>query len=70
MNTTEIQKLSAKIDNLLGIHNDLREQNKALRAAEVSWQAERVKLLQQNEVARLKIKEMIERLKKLEQPND
>lgn len=70
MNTTEIQKLSAKIDNLLSIHHDLRGQNKALRAAEVSWQTERIKLLQQNETARLKIKEMIERLKTLEQTDE
>ncbi len=70
MDLSKIQKLSAKIDTLLTLYHDMQEQNKALRVAEVNWQTERIKLLQQNEAARLKIKEMIERLKTLEQPNE
>lgn len=70
MDLTQIQKLNVKIDTLLEVYQDLREQNKALRVHEANWQAERVKLLQQNETARLKIKEMIGRLKMLEQDNE
>lgn len=66
MQEADIQSLLRKIDKLLDIHDDLREQNKAMRSAEASWQAERAKLIQQNEFARRKVNEMITRLQTLE----
>jgi len=66
MHEAELQTLMRKIEKLLDIHEDLREQNKAMRAAEASWQSERAKLIQQNEVARRKVNEMITRLQTLE----
>lgn len=66
MQEADIQSLLRKIDKLLDIHDDLREQNKAMRSAEASWQAERAKLIQQNEFARHKVNEMITRLQTLE----
>lgn len=62
----DIQGLLQKIEKLLAIHNDLRRQNDALRNSEAQWQLERVKLMQQNEIARRKVNEMIERLQVLE----
>ena len=37
-----------------------------MRNAEAAWQAERAKLIQQNEIARRKVSEMITRLQTLE----
>jgi len=62
----DIQGLLQKIEKLLAIQTDLRRQNDALKNAEAQWQLERVKLMQQNEIARRKVNEMIERLQVLE----
>jgi cell division protein ZapB len=66
MQESELQKLQRKIEKLLAIHGALREQNRAMRISEASWQAERAKLVQQNEMARRKVNEMITRLQTLE----
>ncbi len=66
MSNSPIQLLQQKIDKLLAVHEDLRQQNQAMRTAEAQWQAERAKLVQQNEMARRKVNEMIQRLQTLE----
>ena len=66
MQNNDFLILQRKIEKLLDIHAGLRKQNQAMRAAEAQWQAERVKLIQQNEIARRKINEMIDRLQTLE----
>ncbi|MDK2776602.1 MAG: TIGR02449 family protein [Pseudomonadota bacterium] len=66
MQKSEIQNLQLKIEKLLRVHESLREQNQAMRAAEAEWQSERAKLMQQNEIARRKVNEMITRLQTLE----
>ena len=66
MQNPELQNLQRKIEKLLSVHETLREQNRAMRAAEAEWQAERAKLMQQNEIARRKVNEMITRLQTLE----
>jgi cell division protein ZapB len=66
MQEAESQALLEKVEKLLDVHEDLREQNKAMRNAEAAWQAERGKLIQQNEIARRKVAEMITCLQTLE----
>jgi len=66
MQEAEIQSLLQKIEKLIDVHEDLRDQLKTMRNAEASWQAERAKLTQHNEVARRKVSEMISRLQILE----
>lgn len=66
MQTNDLQSLQRKIEKLLAIHDDLRQQNVTMRNAEAQWQIERAKLIQQNELARRKINEMINRLQTLE----
>lgn len=66
MSNQDLQALQLKIEKLIAMHAQLREQNKTMRAAEAAWQAERVKLIQQNEIARRKVTEMISRLQTLE----
>ncbi|ASP37762.1 TIGR02449 family protein [Bacterioplanes sanyensis] len=62
----QLQYLQRKVAKLLAAHEQLREQNKAMRLSEAQWQAERAKLLQQNEMARQKVNDMIQRLQTLE----
>ncbi|GGY50792.1 hypothetical protein GCM10011297_24590 [Bacterioplanes sanyensis] len=62
----QLQYLQRQLAKLLAAHEQLREQNKAMRLAEAQWQAERAKLLQQNEMARQKVNDMIQRLQTLE----
>lgn len=66
MQQADLQTLLRKVEKLLAIHNELRQQNQAMRAAEAQWQAERARLVQQNEIARRKVNEMIVRLQTLE----
>ena len=66
MSQTDLTSLLKKIDKLLDVHEELREQNLKMRRAEASRQAERAMLIQQNEIARRKVNEMISRLEILE----
>lgn len=66
MQNHDFQALQRKIEKLLSVHAELRQQNQTMRAAEAQWQAERAKLIQQNEMARRKVNEMIVRLQTLE----
>ena len=66
MQTNNLQELQRKLEKLLSIHAELRQENQALRDAESQWQAERTKLIQQNDLAHRKVNEMIERLQILE----
>lgn len=62
----ELQTLQLKIEKLIAVHAQLRAQNQAMRHAEAQWQTERVKLIQQNEMAKRKVSDMITRLQTLE----
>lgn len=66
MADNDLQSLQQKLEKLLAIHADLRQQNLTMRNAEAQWQVERAKLMQQNEIARRKINDMITRLQILE----
>ena len=69
MNDYSFKALTEKIDKLIAINQQLKVDNKQLKAEESAWLAERQKLVQQNEMARRKVGEMISRLKLLEQDN-
>lgn len=66
MQDSDLSQLQMKIEKLLAVHESLRSQNRAMREAEAQWQAERAQLVQQNEIARRKVNEMITRLQTLE----
>lgn len=54
-----------KLDKLIQICRQLKRENKALRDREANLVVERGKLFEQNEVARQKVENMINRLKSL-----
>ncbi len=67
MENTELQRLAAKLDELLEHHERLKAQNRLLLANERAWREERAQLIEKNELARQKVEAMISRLKALEQ---
>jgi cell division protein ZapB len=67
MDTTELQRLAAKLDELLEHHERLKAQNRLLLGNEKAWREERAQLIEKNELARQKVEAMISRLKALEQ---
>ncbi|WP_221793126.1 DUF904 domain-containing protein [Oceanobacter mangrovi] len=66
MAANDLLSLQNKILKLLEVQKELREENQRMRAEEAEWQAERAQLVQQNEIARRKVHEMIQKLQVLE----
>lgn len=66
MPAKDFDSLQQSLVKLLTIHEALIQENRRMRAAEAIWQAERAKLMKQNEEARQKVSEMIKRLQILE----
>lgn len=67
MDNPELQRLAAKLDELLEHYERLKSQNRLLLANEKAWREERAHLVEKNELARQKVEAMISRLKALEQ---
>lgn len=63
---TPIAKLEYKLDELIKLCHQLRQENRMLRLNEQTWKQERSILVEKNELARSKIESMISRLKALE----
>jgi cell division protein ZapB len=66
MTEPDLTSLQRKIDKLISVNTELRQQTTAMQVSEARWQAERGKLMQQNDIASRKVNEMIERLQLLE----
>ena len=67
MEASELASLDRKITELVQLCQQLRQENRILRASEQQWKQERAQLIEKNELARTKIEAMIGRLKALEQ---
>jgi cell division protein ZapB len=66
MTEFDLTSLQRKIDKLISANAEMHQQMMAMKVSEARWQAERGKLMQQNDIARRKVNEMIERLQLLE----
>ena len=62
---TDTQEFEQKLDQLIATCQKLKRENAALREREAGLVGERGSLLEQNEMARKKIKDMIDRLRSL-----
>jgi cell division protein ZapB len=62
----EMKLLETRIDELVTLANQLREENRALRQRLDSLMTERASLLQKNEQVRARVEAMIGRLKAME----
>ena len=63
----ELARLEKRLDELIGICHQLREENQSLRHRQDSLISERATLLQKNELVRGRVEAMIGRLKSMEQ---
>ena len=62
---TDSDILEQKLDRLIGLCQQLKRENQALREREAGLVGERGELLEKNEMARQKIETMINRLRNL-----
>ena len=62
---TDTQEFEQKLDQLIATCQQLKHENASLREREAGLVGERGTLLEQNEMARKKIKDMIDRLRSL-----
>ncbi len=70
MSTTfehELKRLEKRVDALVGVCDQLQEENKSLKQRQDVLTAERAGLLQKNEQVRARVEAMIGRLKAMEQ---
>ena len=63
----ELKKLEHRIDELIGVVQRLKDENRSLRDGQDTLLAERGTLLEKNELARSRVEAMIARLKTMEQ---
>ncbi len=59
--------LETKLDELISQCTSLEKENARLKAREDTWQQERTRLMEKNEIARSRVEAMISRLKGLGQ---
>ena len=63
----ELKRLEKRVDDLVAVVGQLKEENRALRLRQDALSAERAALLQKNEQVRARVESMIGRLKSMEQ---
>jgi cell division protein ZapB len=63
----ELQKLEARLEELVRSIERLKEENRSLRNQQDSLVTERANLIEKNELARTRVEAMINRLKAMEQ---
>ena len=63
----ELRRLEQRVDELVALLAQLREENRALRLRQDSFSTERAGLLQKNEQVRARVEAMIGRLRTMEQ---
>jgi cell division protein ZapB len=64
---TELRQLEQRVDALVALTAQLKEENRALRLRQDSFSTERANLLQKNEQVRARVEAMIGRLRTMEQ---
>ncbi len=65
--TQELKYLEKRLDELVGVIAQLKEENRALRTRQDTLMTERAGLLHKNEQVRARVEAMIGRLKAMEQ---
>jgi len=61
-----LRALENKLDRLILLCNQLKQENSELKAREVEWRDERTRLIEKNELARSRVEAMISHLKSLD----
>ena len=63
---TELKRLERRVDDLVAIVSQLKEENRALHQRQDALSSDRANLLQKNEQVRARVEAMIGRLKAME----
>ncbi|AFU99968.1 TIGR02449 family protein [Simiduia agarivorans] len=66
MAESQYAQLESKLNQLIELCQRLDKENAALKAREATWQQEKLRLVEKNELARSRVEAMIKRLKSLE----
>lgn len=66
MAESQYAQLESRLTQLIELCQRLDKENTALRAREATWQQEKLRLVEKNELARTRVEAMIKRLKTLE----
>ncbi len=66
MEKDDLQQLEKQVDDLLRLSRRMREENRLLKSQQSAWLAERAKLIEKTETARIRIDKMVDRLKQLD----
>jgi len=67
MNESEIEKLEIRIDELITVCDQLKSENTALRAREVTLVEEKEQLIKKADKARTRVEGILTRLRAMEQ---
>ena len=62
----ELKRIEKRVEELVGICNQLKEENRSLRQRQDMLVSEKAGLLQKNDLVRGRVEAMIERLKSME----
>ena len=66
MAENQLKELEKKINELIGLCQELNRENQTLKADSAGWHVERQDLIDKNELARNKVEAMIDRLRTME----
>ncbi len=66
MAENQLKALERKIDELIGLCQELDRENQSLKEDQLDWRRERKDLIDKNELARSKVEAMIDRLRTME----
>ena len=67
MSDTSFNTLEDKVDELIQLCHDMKNENQILRDDKHTWENERNSLVEKNQLARTRLEKVLQRLKTLEQ---
>jgi len=67
MSDTSFNTLEDKVDDLIQLCHDMKNENQILRDDKHTWENERNSLIEKNQLARTRLEKVLQRLKPLEQ---
>lgn len=67
MSEDKFQALNEKVEALIALCVEMKQENQLLRANEENWHSEKRELMEKNKVAKSKLESIVARLKALEE---
>jgi len=67
MSENRFQALNEKVDELVSVYSQLKQENQLLKANERNWQNERRELIEKNKAAKSQLESILTRLKAMEE---